>query len=225
MRRSFSAGVGAECHITLCDLGVFVKQAATPIPSGDRATHSPRPVNSDTGCSHGHGRNRADGGGSDTPRPDGAGEEVNIAEYVLAAAATVGTVSDSLRTGGGSGVRVSRRWKIVIGVIAGAGIALTPLYWLLDGPGAGQSVAGSVQCAIGIIALVWAVFMPSGAPPPVPGDSAANTGKARAAGDGRAVTGVRRPPGAGSSAARSEQPGDASTRGPGSTASTRIDYP
>lgn len=127
-------------------------------------------------------------------------------------------------------MRVSRRWKIVIGVIAGAGIALTPLYWLLDGPGAGQSIAGSVQCATGIIALVWAVFMPSGAPPPagndpVPGDSAVNTGKAPAAGDGRAVTGVRRPPGAGSTTARAEQPGDASTRGPGSTASTRIDYP
>jgi hypothetical protein len=128
-------------------------------------------------------------------------------------------------------VRVSRRWKIVIGVTAGAGIALTPLYWLLSGPDAGQLVAGSVQCATGIIALAWAVFVPSAAPsatrdhPAVGGgDSAVNTGKAQAIGGGRAVTGVRRPPGAGSRSARAERTGDASARGPGSTASTGIDY-
>jgi hypothetical protein len=126
-------------------------------------------------------------------------------------------------------VRVSRRLKIVIGVIAGAGIALTPLYWLLGGPDAGQLVAGSVQCATGIIALAWAVFVPSARPSateddPATGDSAVNTGKAQAVGGGRAVTGVRRPPGAGSRPARVERTGDASARGPGSTASTGIDY-
>jgi hypothetical protein len=128
-------------------------------------------------------------------------------------------------------VRVSRRWKIVIGVVAGAGIALTPLYWLLGGPDAGQLVAGSVQCATGIIALAWAVFVPAAAPPvardqPVAGagDSAVNTGKAQAADGGRAVTGVRRPPGAGGGSARAERTGDASARGPGSSASTGIDY-
>jgi hypothetical protein len=140
-------------------------------------------------------------------------------------------VPDSSHTGGGYGVRVSRRWKIVIGVIAGAGIALTPLYWLLGGPDAGQLVAGSVQCATGIVALAWAVFVPAAAPPATGdrpaagnGDSAVNTGKAQAADGGRAVTGVRRPSGAGSRSARAERTGDATATGIGSTASTGIDY-
>lgn len=130
-------------------------------------------------------------------------------------------------------MRVSRRWKIVIGVIAGAGIAMTPLYWLLGGPDVGQLVAGSVQCATGIIALAWAVFVPPATPSSTgdrlaavaeAGDSAVNTGKALASGGGRAVTGVRRPPGAASRPARAERTGDASARGPGSVASTGIDY-
>lgn len=126
---------------------------------------------------------------------------------------------------------VSRRRKVVIGVIAGAGIALTPLYWLVGGPDAGQLVAGSVQCATGIVALVWAVFVPAAALPATrdrpaaeDGDSAVNTGKAQAAGGGRAVTGVRRPPGAESRKARAERTGDAIATGTGSTASTGIDY-
>lgn len=126
-------------------------------------------------------------------------------------------------------MRVSRRWKIVIGVIAGVGIALTPAYWLLGGSDTGQLVAASVQCATGIIALAWAVFAPSAAPPapgdhPVAGDSAVNTGKAQAVGGGRANTGVRRPPGAGIGPTKAEGTGTASAHGPGSTANTGIDY-
>jgi hypothetical protein len=120
-------------------------------------------------------------------------------------------------------VRISRRWKVVIGVVAGAAVVLTPLYWLLGGPDVGQLVAGSVQCATGIIALAWAVFVPS-APQPTARDSAVSTGRAQAAGGGRAVTGVRRPPGAGSGSAKAERTGDATAHGPGSTASTGIDY-
>lgn len=120
-------------------------------------------------------------------------------------------------------MRISRRWKIVIGVIAGAGIALTPLYWLLGGPDAGQLVAASVQGATSIIALAWAVFAPS-AVPSAAGDSAVNTGRAEATGGGRAVTGVRRPPGAGGGPVRAERTGDATAQGSGSIANSGIDY-
>jgi hypothetical protein len=119
-------------------------------------------------------------------------------------------------------VRVSRRWKIAAGVVAVAGIALTPLYWLLGGPDVGQLVAGSVQCATGIIALAWVVFAPP-ATPSVTGDSAVGTGKTEATGGGTAITGVRRPAGAGSGPARAERTGDASANGPGSTAISGID--
>jgi hypothetical protein len=119
-------------------------------------------------------------------------------------------------------VRVSRRWKVVAGVVAGAGIALTPLYWLLGGPDVGQLVAGSVQCASGIIALAWVVFAPP-AEPSATGDSAVGTGKPQATGGGRAVTGVRRPAGAGSGSARAERTGDARADGPGSTAISGVD--
>lgn len=120
-------------------------------------------------------------------------------------------------------MRVSRRWKIVIGIVAAACIALTPVYWLLGGPNAGQLVGASVQGATGIIALAWAVFAPS-AVPPAAGDSAVNTGKAKAADGGRAVTGVRRQPGTGDGPARAERTGDATAQGPGSIANSGIDY-
>jgi hypothetical protein len=125
-------------------------------------------------------------------------------------------------------VRVSRRWKIVIGVIAGAGIALTPAYWLLGGPDAGQLVAGSVQCTTGIIALAWAVFVPTATPPalggqPAAGTSAVDTGKAYAENGGRVNTGVHGPLGAGSGPVRAERTGIGSADGPGSSANTGID--
>jgi hypothetical protein len=120
-------------------------------------------------------------------------------------------------------VRVSRRWKIVIGVVAGACVALTPLYWLLGGPNAGGLAGASVQCATGVIALAWAVFAPS-AVPSAAGDSAVNTGKAKATDGGRAVSGVRRPLGTGDGPARAERTGDTTAQGPDSIANSGIDY-
>ncbi len=120
-------------------------------------------------------------------------------------------------------MRVSRRRKVTTGVLGGAGIALTPMYWLLGGANSGQLVAASVQGATGILALAWAVMQPSAAAP-ASDDSAADTGKAHATGGGRAVTGVRRPPGSSGGSAKAERTGDATAHGPGSSTTTGIDY-
>lgn len=120
---------------------------------------------------------------------------------------------------------VSRGGKITVMVVAVAGIVSTPLFWLLNSPNTGQLVGASVQAAVAIGALVWAVFQqpPTGqAQGPV--DTAISTGRAQATGGGRASTGVRRSAGAGSGSARAERTGDASADGTGSSASTGIDY-
>lgn len=120
---------------------------------------------------------------------------------------------------------MSRGWKITVVVAAVAGIVSTPLFWLLNSPDTGQLVGASVQAAVAIAALVWALFQqpPTGqAPGPV--DVAASTGKATSTGGGSAGTGVRRPAGAGSGSATAERTGDASADGAGSSASTGIDY-
>lgn len=120
-------------------------------------------------------------------------------------------------------MRVSRRRKVTIGVLGGAGIALTPTYWLVGGADGGQLVAASVQGATGILALAWAAVQPPAAEP-ASEDSAADTGKAHATAGGRAVTGVRRPPGSPGGSAKASRTGDARAHGPGSTATTGIDY-
>lgn len=67
----------------------------------------------------------------------------------------------------------------------------TPLIWLLDGPDGGQLVGASVQAAVGIVALVWALFQhPS--PATGPRDSVSRTGKATRGG----VAGTAGRPGA-----------------------------
>lgn len=101
--------------------------------------------------------------------------------------------------------------------------ASTPFFWLLDTPDTGQLVAASVQGATGIAALVWAL-MQSPATPQQAGIVVADTGKAKATGGGRASTGVRRPHDAGSGPVRAERTGDATADGPGSDASTGVDY-
>ncbi|MEU3598920.1 hypothetical protein ABZ714_09355 [Streptomyces sp. NPDC006798] len=109
---------------------------------------------------------------------------------------------------------MSRGWKITVIVAAGLGIVSTPLVWLLDGPGAGQLAGASVQAAVAVVALVWAVLQrpdPSG-----PADRASQTGAATDGG----VTGIRRPGGRGSGSAGAERTGEA--RGPGSVSG--IDY-
>ncbi|MFJ9655904.1 hypothetical protein [Streptomyces microflavus] len=121
---------------------------------------------------------------------------------------------------------MSRGWKITVMVVAVAGVVSTPLLWLLDSPDTGQLVGASVQAAVGIAALVWALLQRPSAPAPVagPADVAVGTGNAAGTDGGTAVTGVRRPGGGGSGSAKAERTGDATATGPGSSASTGIDY-
>ncbi|QEV22622.1 hypothetical protein CP975_29650 [Streptomyces alboniger] len=104
---------------------------------------------------------------------------------------------------------------IVIGV---ACIVATPMVWLLSGPGTGELVGASSQVGTGVAALVWAWLQPR------QGDSATDTGQARASGGGSAHTGIRRPGGAGTGSARVDRTGDATAGGSGSSAGTGIDY-
>ncbi|MEU5160228.1 hypothetical protein AB0G74_11550 [Streptomyces sp. NPDC020875] len=109
---------------------------------------------------------------------------------------------------------MSRGWKIAVVVAAGLGIVSTPVIWLLDGPGAGQLAGASVQAAVAVVALVWAVLQqPS---PAGPTDRADRTGAATDGG----VSGIRRPGGRGRGAATAERTGEA--RGPNSVSG--IDY-
>ncbi|MFB7176856.1 hypothetical protein ACFCYI_04000 [Streptomyces sp. NPDC056257] len=120
---------------------------------------------------------------------------------------------------------MTRGWKITVVVAAVAGIVLTPLLWLQNGPDTGQLVGASVQAAVAIAALVWALFQqPSTGQGPGPVDVAVDTGKAEATSGGSASTGVRRPAGEGSGSATAERTGDATADGNGSRASTGVDY-
>ncbi|WP_381805402.1 hypothetical protein [Streptomyces niveus] len=122
---------------------------------------------------------------------------------------------------------MSQGWKITVIVAAAAGVVSTPLLWLLNSPDTGQLVGASVQGAVAIGTLVWALFQqPAAGPAPVSGpvDVAVATGKATATDGGDASTGVRRPAGAGSGSATAERTGDATADGAGSSASTGIDY-
>lgn len=104
--------------------------------------------------------------------------------------------------------------KITVIVLAVVGIVSTPLFWLLNSPDTGALVGASIQAAIGIVALVWALFQH---PSPVsPTDRASRTGKATSGG----VTGIRRPGGRGRGAATAERTGEAS----GENSVSGIDY-
>ncbi|WKV76527.1 hypothetical protein AW27_033750 (plasmid) [Streptomyces sp. PCS3-D2] len=117
---------------------------------------------------------------------------------------------------------MTRGWKITVAV---AGIVSTPLLWLLNSPDTGQLVGASVQATVAIAALVWALFQQ-----PFLGrgqglvDMAVGSGKAEVIGGGRARTGVRRPAGEGSGSATAERTGNARAEGPGSEASTGVEY-
>ncbi|MFE2326039.1 hypothetical protein ACFXD5_19290 [Streptomyces sp. NPDC059385] len=120
---------------------------------------------------------------------------------------------------------MTQSWKISVVVVAVAGVVSTPLIWLLDSPDAGQLVGASVQAAVGIAALVWALFQqPSAGQAPGPADSAAETGTAEATNGGGASSGVRRPGGTGGGSATAERTGDATADGTSSRASTGVDY-
>jgi len=116
---------------------------------------------------------------------------------------------------------MSRSWKVTIIVLAGVGIVSTPLLWLLDGPNMGQLVGATVQAAVGIAALVWALLQPSSSRAD---DTAVGTGLAQAEGGGTAVTGVKRPGGDGSGSANADRTGNATASGEGSSAVSGIDY-
>ncbi|MGW8782260.1 hypothetical protein ACWGNM_29945 [Streptomyces sp. NPDC055796] len=116
---------------------------------------------------------------------------------------------------------MSQGWKITVIVLAAAGVLSTPLIWLLDSPDAGQLAGASVQAAVGIAALVWALVQTPGRRTD---DVAVRTGRARAGGGGRAVTGVRRPAGRGGGSARADRTGNACADGDGSDALSGIDY-
>jgi hypothetical protein len=120
---------------------------------------------------------------------------------------------------------VSRRKKFTVMVVAVVLTVSTPFFWLLDNPDTGQLVAASVQGATGIAALVWSL-MQSPADPRQPAVVAIDTGKAEASAGGRASTGVRRPQdaGSGNGPVRAERTGEARADGPGSSASTGVDF-
>lgn len=119
---------------------------------------------------------------------------------------------------------MSQGWKIVIMLVASAGIVSTPFFWLLGDPNTGQLVAASIQGATSIAALVWTLFQQPSTSATGSRDTAVDTGKAKTTAGGKASTGVRRPHGAGSGFGRAERTGDASANGPGSSANTGIDY-
>ncbi|WP_329127489.1 hypothetical protein [Streptomyces sp. NBC_01465] len=109
---------------------------------------------------------------------------------------------------------MTQRRKIAVIVLAVVGILSTPLIWLLGSPGAGQLVGASIQAAVAIAALVWALFQhPS---PASPADRATRTGKASRGG----VTGIRRPGGQGRGSATAKRTGEAS----GKNSVSGIDY-
>ena len=119
---------------------------------------------------------------------------------------------------------MSRTGKVLVVVVAAALAVSTPFFWLLDDPDTGQLVGASVQGATGIAALVWALLQSPATTAPGTTDTAVATGKAKATGGGTASTGVRRPQGAGTGSASAERTGDATADGPGSSATTGIDY-
>ncbi|WP_200308275.1 hypothetical protein [Streptomyces adelaidensis] len=116
---------------------------------------------------------------------------------------------------------MTQGWKITVIALAAVGIVTTPLIWLLDSPGAGALAGASIQAAVGIAALVWALFQHPGNRTE---DTAVRTGTARASGGGRATTGVKRPQGRGSGSARAEKTGNATATGDDSSATSGIDY-
>lgn len=113
---------------------------------------------------------------------------------------------------------MTRPWKITLIVIGVACVAATPMVWLLNGPGSGELVGASLQAGTGVAALLWA-WVQSGY-----GDSATDTGQAKASGGGAAHTGIRRPGGVRTGLTRVERTGAAKADGAGSSAGTGIDY-
>lgn len=115
---------------------------------------------------------------------------------------------------------MTQGWKIVVIVLAAVGIVSTPLVWLLASPDSGQLVGASVQAAVGIAALLWALFSGPGGGSE---DVAERTGEAEAADGGTAVTGVRRIGGRARGSLTAQRTGQAKATGEGSSAVSGID--
>ncbi|MFF8572684.1 hypothetical protein ACF06L_15790 [Streptomyces sp. NPDC015408] len=105
--------------------------------------------------------------------------------------------------------------------MAAAAIVSTPAVWLLSSPDSGQMAGATIQAAVGIVTLVWALLQ---RPDNRADDAAAQTGQAEASGGGTAVTGIRRRQGQGSGTAKAEGTGNATASGEGSSAVSGIDY-
>ncbi|MCT9011576.1 hypothetical protein [Streptomyces rhizosphaerihabitans] len=116
---------------------------------------------------------------------------------------------------------MTQAWKGTVILLTAVGVVSTPLIWLLDSPDAGQLAGASVQAAVGIAALVWALFQHPGNRTD---DTATRTGVADANDGGTAVTGIRRPQGRGSGSAKAEDTGIATATGNASSATSDIDY-
>ncbi|GAA2542232.1 hypothetical protein GCM10010398_31300 [Streptomyces fimbriatus] len=116
---------------------------------------------------------------------------------------------------------MTQGWKTAVIVSAAVVVVSTPLIWLLNGPDAGQLVGASVQAAVGVVALVWALFQ---SPDSRTDDTAVRTGDAHASRGGIAVAGIRRPGGRGSGPARAERTGSSTAHGADSRAVSGIDY-
>ncbi|WP_217242195.1 hypothetical protein [Streptomyces sp. AC555_RSS877] len=115
---------------------------------------------------------------------------------------------------------MTQAWKSTVIVLAAAGVVSTPLIWLLDSPDAGQLAGASIQAAVGIVALVWALLQHPGNHT---SDTANRTGEAHTSDEGTGVTGIKRPKGRGSGTAKANDTGKATATGD-STAVTGIDY-
>lgn len=124
---------------------------------------------------------------------------------------------------------MSRGWKTTIVVAALAGIISTPLLWLLGSRDASEMVGASIQAATSIIALIWMLAESTSSRRRRPSrqrpkDAAVDTGRAEAVDGGTAQTGVRRPGGRGGGSAQAMRTGDATAQGPGSRATSGVDY-
>ncbi|MEU2512038.1 hypothetical protein [Streptomyces syringium] len=116
---------------------------------------------------------------------------------------------------------MSRGWKATVIVLAVLGTASTPLIWLLNSPDAGQLVGATVQGAVSITALVWAVFQPSGNGTD---DSVVRSGPVDVGGGGAGNTGIWRRRRWGGGRARVADSGSVTSTGKGSDGNTGIRY-
>ncbi|NEY35328.1 hypothetical protein GTU99_24665 [Streptomyces sp. PRKS01-65] len=95
------------------------------------------------------------------------------------------------------------------------------MVWLLNGPDAGELTGASVQAAVGVAALLWALVQPPAGPTD---DTAVRTGRVDARRGGTGVSGIRRPGGRGSGPARAHRTGPVTAHDDGSRGVSGIDY-